>query len=729
MNNKEIFVIKKDRSLEIFNSEKIWNAISKSADRVFVKLSDEEKKKVSDTVLEKIPVSNIAVADLHNLVEISLDECGFHSVAEAYRSYRNYKNHAKEIWEAVDKKTLELSYKEDRSNANCDSTLVSTKRSIIYGEFQKEKYERMFLTPEERVAIKEGFIYIHDRSARWDTYNCSVVNYKRILKDGFILSNTEYNEPQSAAAAIAVLSDAMNVVASNQYGGNTVPEIDDILDEYCIKSYNFYINQYKQIISESNGIYDSVKADKFAEERVRREISQGIQGIELTYNSVSSSRGDFPFLAFTFGHSTSRWAQLVASEILNVRKTGQGKPGHKVPVVFPKLIFLYDSDLHGPGKELEHLFLEAVECTKVAQYPDYLSLDIPTSEGDTNYVGEVFHKYGKIISPMGCRSFISPMFKNSRHWTPQDENDEFLIYRCNLGVIALNLPMIYHKSTVENKPFHEVLDYYLEMIRGIHKRTYEYLGNLKAASSPLVFCEGGFDGGNLKPEDPIKPVLQNSTASFGYGGLNELSLLATGKPLHIDPDYAVSELKYISDKVAQFKEEDSILYSPYGIPGESALPLMNEQFIKKYGEIPGIINKGGYLSNSFHCHVTADITPIEKMDIESKFWNYSNGGKISHIKINNIDNTQGIVSLIRYGMSKGLYLGVNHPEDHCIDCSHHWAETEIDDSENTVCPKCGSQNIIKIRRMNGYLSYTRTRAGKARFHDGKLKEIGERINM
>ena len=134
MNNKEIFVIKKDRSLEIFNSEKIWNAISKSADRVFVKLSDEEKKKVSDTVLEKIPVSNIAVADLHNLVEISLDECGFHSVAEAYRSYRNYKNHAKEIWEAVDKKTLELSYKEDRSNANCDSTLVSTKRSIIYGE-------------------------------------------------------------------------------------------------------------------------------------------------------------------------------------------------------------------------------------------------------------------------------------------------------------------------------------------------------------------------------------------------------------------------------------------------------------------------------------------------------------------------------------------------------------------------------------------------------------------
>lgn len=213
---------------------------------------------------------------------------------------------------------------------------------------------------------------------------------------------------------------------------------------------------------------------------------------------------------------------------------------------------------------------------------------------------------------MGCRSFLSPMFKNSGTWEPADEKDEFLYHRCNLGVIALNLPMIYQKAVVDERPYHEVLDYYLELTRNIHKRTYQYLCKLKASSSPLAFCCGGLDGGDLNPDDNIEPVLKYSTLSFGYGGLNELSLLATGKSLHENPDFAVSELKYISDKCNEFKKKDGLLYSPYGIPGESALPLMNSQFIKKYGEIKGIIKKGGYISNSFHCHVTADVTPIEK---------------------------------------------------------------------------------------------------------------------
>ena len=728
INKQDITVNKKRKGFtEPFDETKIHAAIRKSAERILQVMSDDDCKKVSQRVLELITDKEIGVKKLHRLVEVALDDTGFYKVAESYRQYRNYKEDSQRIMEAVDAKTLELSYKEDRSNANCDSTLVSTKRSILYGEMQKEKYERIFLSVEELEAIKDGYLYIHDRSARWDTYNCSVQNYKNILKGGFTLSNTEYNEPQSAAAAIAVLSDVMNVIASNQYGGNTVPEIDDILDEYCEKSYQFYLKQYNEIREGLD--VDPEKADKFAEERVRRELAQGFQSIELTFNSVSSSRGDFPFIAVTFGHRTSRWAALVSSVILQVRKEGQGKPGHKIPVVFPKLIFIYDSELHGPGKELEWLFKEAVECTKIAQYPDYLSLDLPAEGESPNYIGEVYHKWGCVVSPMGCRSFISPMFKNSGTWEPADDNDEFLYHRCNLGVIALNLPMIYQKSKVEQKEYHEVLDYYLELTRGIHKRTFDYLCKLKASSSPLAFCEGGLDGGYLNPDDCIAPVLKNSTLSFGYGGLNELSLLATGKPLHEFQDFAVAELKYISDKCAEFKKQDGLLYAAYGIPGETALPLMNDQFIKKYGEVPGIIKKGGYLSNSFHCHVTADVTPIEKMDIESKFWNYSNGGKISHISINNIKNTEGIISLIRYGMSKGLYLGVNHPENHCIDCSSHWEGNDHEDDIDSLCPICGSGNIVKIRRMNGYLSYTRTRSGKARFHEGKLKEIKDRVNM
>ena len=146
---------------------------------------------------------------------------------------------------------------------------------------------------------------------------------------------------------------------------------------------------------------DPIKADKFAVDRVKREIEQGIQSLEYTFNSVSSSRGDFPFTTFTFGHDTSKWGSLVSSVILRVRREGQGKEGRKVPVVFPKLVFIYDSELHGPGKELEWLFKEAVECTKVAQYPDYLSLDIPAEGKSPNYIGNVYHKWGKIVSPMG----------------------------------------------------------------------------------------------------------------------------------------------------------------------------------------------------------------------------------------------------------------------------------------------------------------------------------------
>lgn len=155
--------------------------------------------------------------------------------------------------------------------------------------------------------------------------------------------------------------------------------------------------------------------------------------------------------------------------------------------------------------------------------------------------------------------------------------------------------------------------------------------------------------------------------------------------------------------------------------------MFNEKFINKYGEKKGIITKGGYLTNSFHLNVREDINPIKKMNAESKFWNYSNGGKISHIKINSLDNTEGIKSLIRYGMSKGLYLGVNHQADYCVSCGHHFIGD--DKVDNGTCPVCGSDDIMKVRRMNGYLSFTRTRTGDVRFNEGKMKEIGERVNM
>lgn len=725
MLEKDIVVKKKKKGqVEQFDEKKIHIAIRKSADRILLSLSDSDCKKVSDEVLSRITENEISVAKLHKLVEVALDVCGFPKVAESYRQYRNYKMDALRIMEAVDAKAMELSYKEDRSNANADSLLVSTKRSILYGEEQKERYERIFLNGEELEASNVGYIYIHDKTSRWDTFNCDLVNIGRILKDGFTLSNIEYTEPKSLSAAMSVTTDLISAAAAQQYGGFTVPQIDEMLIPYAEKSYEFYIEQYKNLVEGSCGVFDKNKADEYAYDRVRREAAQQYQHMEHSMNSIASSRGDYAFVTFTFGHSTNRWAKMISNVLLDTRRGGQGRPGKKVPVLFPKLVFLYDSDLHGEGRELSDLFDNAIETAKLCMYPDFLSLD-------AGYVGDVYHKYGKIISPMGCRAFLSPVFKNSEWTEPSDENDEFLIYRCNLGVVTLNLPMIYMKSKTEGKKFFDVLSHYMDMARAIGKRTVIYLKKLKASCDPLLFMEGGLDGGNLCCDDSIAPVLKYSTITFGYIGLHELTMLHNGKRLSEDDSFAIETMEYINKMVDKYKREDKLLWAVYGTPAESLAPLSCEQFIKEYGNIKGITDNG-FFTNSFHMHVEDDITPIQKIQKESKFFKLSKGGAICHVRIPSISKelNDGIKEIIRYSMSLGMYQSVNHAQNRCKNCGNHWiGDDSLDDTENYKCPKCGSTNVIGIRRMNGYLGISHTSNGKTKFNDGKMNEFKLRKNI
>ena len=175
-----------------------------------------------------------------------------------------------------------------------------------------------------------------------------------------------------------------------------------------------------------------------------------------------------------------------------------------------------------------------------------------------------------------------------------------------------------------------MLDYYLELIRKLHIRTYAYLGEMRASTNPLAYCEGGFYGGHLKPSDKIKPIMKTATASFGITALNELQELYNGKSLVEDGNFVLETLEYINQKVMQFKKEDGNLYAIYGTPAESLCGLQVEQFRKKYGIIEGVSDRP-YVSNSFHCHVTEDLTPVEKQDLEGRFWNLCNGGKIQYV--------------------------------------------------------------------------------------------------
>ena len=663
MKCSEIKVIKKDGTREDFNVQKVVVAVNKSAERAMIQFSQAELNFICQFVEEKaeaLGTAEIPIAQMHNLVEGALERVN-PLVAKSYRDYRNYKQDFVQMLDEVYKKSQSIMYIGDKENSNTDSALVSTKRSLIFNELNKELYKKFFMTVEELQACRDGYLYIHDMSARRDTMNCCLFDVKSVLTGGFEMGNLWYNEPKTLDVAFDVIGDIVLSAASQQYGGFTVPSVE-----------------------------------------------------EYKFNSVSSSRGDYPFITMTAGTGRSRFAKMATITMLDVRRKGQGKEGHKKPVLFPKLVFLYDENLHGPGKELEDVFEAGISCSSKTMYPDWLSL---TGEG---YIAGMYKKYGKIISPMGCRAFLSPWYERGG-MEPADENDvPRFVGRFNIGVVSLHLPMILAKARQESRDFYEVLDYYLELIRKIHIRTYAYLGEMRASTNPLAYCEGGFYGGHLGLHDKIKPLLKTATASFGITAFNELQELYNGKSLVEDGQFALEVLRHINDKVNQFKKEDGNLYAIYATPAENLCGLQVKQFRKKYGIIENVSDRE-YVSNGFHCHVTEDITPIQKQDLEYRFWELSNGGKIQYVKYPIAYNTDAIRTLVRRAMKMGFYEGVNLSLSYCDDCGHE--ELNMD-----VCPKCGSRNLTKIDRMNGYLSYSRVK-GDTRLNDAKMAEIAERKSM
>lgn len=710
-------VIKKDGTIEPYNEQKIIEACNKAARRAMYELSDNDYTKILNDVLTRIDESydedtDIEIYDMHNIVESVLEE-DYPTVAKMYKEYRNYKKDFVHMMDKVYERSQSIRYIGDKSNANTDSALVATKRSLIYNELSGELYKKFFLTYDEKQAAKDGYIYIHDRSARLDTFNCCLFDVGNVMHNGFEMGNIWYNEPNYLDTAFDVMGDIILSTAAQQYGGFTVPEVDRILAPYAEKSYYKYKEEFLKYVDPDWELAEE-RAKQYAVDKVRRDFDQGWQGIEYKLNTVGSSRGDYPFVTVTLGLGMGRFEKMASISLLEVHKDGQGKKDHKKPVLFPKIVFLYDEELHGPGKEGEDVFEAGISCSAKTMYPDWLSL---TGKG---YISSMYKRYKKVISPMGCRAFLSPWYERGG-MKPADEKDApVFVGRFNIGAVSLHLPMILAKARAENRDFYEVLDFYLEMIRQLHIRTYDYLGEMKASTNPLAYCEGGFYGGHLKPSDKIKPLLKPMTASFGITALNELQELYNGKSIREDGKFALEVLQYINDKVNQFKEEDGYLYAIYGTPAESLCGLQVEQFRKMYGIVEGVSDRP-YVSNSFHCHVTEDITPIEKQDCEGRFWELCNGGKIQYVRYPIGYNVEAIRSLVRRAMDLGYYEGVNLSLAYCDDCGHE--ELEMD-----VCPVCGSKNLTKIDRMNGYLSYSRVH-GDTRLNAAKMAEIAERKSM
>ena len=718
-------IIKKDGTLEEYSDQKIIDACNKAARRAMITLTNDDYKLICSEVWERLienELEDTDIYDMHNIVESVLEDF-FPKVAKMYKEYRNYKKDFIHMMDKVYAESQSIRYIGDKSNANTDSALVATKRSLIYNSLSSELYKKFFLTHNEKQAMKDGYIYIHDRSARLDTMNCCLSRIGTIMKDGFEMGNIWYNEPGTLDTAFDVMGDIILSTAAQQYGGYTVPEVDKILAPYAEKSYEKYKQEYFNItdefinemdLSQNHLLY---KADEYATKKVQRDFEQGWQGIEYKLNTVGSSRGDYPFVTMTIGLATDKFGKMAAISLLNVHAEGQGKKGFKRPVLFPKIVFLYDKDLHGDGSDKypsADVFNAGIECSSKTMYPDWLSM---TGEG---YISSMYKKYGRVISPMGCRAFLSPWYERGGMYPADDDDKPVFEGRFNMGAISLHLPMILAKSRKESKDFYEVLYYYLELIRNLHKRTIDYIGELKASVNPVMFCEGGFYGGNLKPEDKVKPILKPMTISFGITALNELQRLYNGKSIREDGQFALEVMQYINDYVNIIKVEDNILYAIYGTPAESLCGLQVEQFRKLYGIVENVSDRT-YVSNSFHCHVTENMSPIEKQDKEGRFWELFNGGKIQYCRYNLGYNKEAIKTLVLRAMNKGFYEGVNLAMCYCEDCGYQQVDMD-------VCPKCGSTKMTKVDRMNGYLGFTRVH-GDTRYNEAKNDEIADRVSM
>lgn len=694
-----MIVVKRDGTKEQYNKDKIVKAITKSANRVGYKLTEREIDDICYNVTKSIfPSTSVQVEVIHNFVEQSLDNIA-PAVAKSYKDYRNYKKEfgvylMNDIEEQV-RKTLD---EVDRENSNSNTRYISTKRTEVAQLFSKEMFQKMYLSKDMLVAIKDGYLYIHDlKDMLLPQFNCCLVDYKTILNGGFELEGIKYTEPKDIRTAIGQMGDIVQIISAQHFGGHTVPEIDKVLEKYYAMTIKKYIDFIKEYVSLC-----VLEKDIITEARHRAyiDLKQALQGFEIKMNTVVSARGSYPFTTLTFGDVENDLQADICKAILEVRMEGHGDKGFKKNLIFPKLVFLYNPDIHGEEREYEWLFDLAVKCSSKCMYPDYLS--------------PKYHKReGKWVSPMGCRAYLSD-------W--RDENGELqFVGRFNIGAVSLNLPMIYMKSIEENKNFYSLLDEYLQLIREFWIDRYEYVGKAKANSNPLMFCEGGALYGNLDPDDRIAPLLESATASFGITALNELQLLHNNKSLAEDNEFCMEVMRHINEVVTKFKEEDGHLYAIYNTPAESLCGTQVKQFRDKYGVIKGVSDKD-YFTNSNHLWVGEHVSPFKKQDKEIDLFKQSMGGHIGYVRITNPDNTTGLKNTIRRGIDMGFYQGVNFNACFCSDCGN----TGNDFGEK--CPKCGSKNIDEINRTCGYLGFSRKK-GDRTFNDAKMAEIKDRISM
>lgn len=709
--NKEIKVVKKDGTIERFNPDKINKAIDKSADRVSVSLSEAERRAIHGEISVSLMLLEhgeyVTVGKLHDYVLNALSKVNAR-VYESYKSYRDYKTRFSQSFSKAAEFANKVVYSGDKENANKDSSLNSTKQALIGEGYMKELMRNFEMDKRWIQAHDEGFIHIHDLGSRYlNQINCCLFDMANLLSGGFEMNGVKYTEPKNIRSAWNVIGDVTLNASSQQYGGFTISEIDTILSKYAKKTFNAYLNKYSAIISN----YE--EASKLAKADTMYDIRQGYQGFEHKLNTVSNALGQTPFVTITFGHDNDKWSREISRAILEERKKGMGKDC--VTAIFPKLVFLYSYENHSVVSDTNNhdLFDLAIECSRTRLYPDYLSLDSP----ETNIVGEVYKETGKIISPMGCRAYLS---RDNIH----KPSEEVYVGRNNIGAVSLNIPKMailsVEKGSDKESAMAYLKDYiyqYAQYVWSIHLEAYEKIGKMKGSTNPLLFVEGG-SWKSVGYDEPVAPILELSTASLGYVGLEE----AANMFIHVYGDVDKEEfkyeiVKYLAKLVDIAKKKYNKLFALYATPAENLVYRFQKMNREEFGIIKGVTDKE-YMTNSFHVHVAEEINAIDKIFVESKYHQLSAGGRITYTEFPYAVDSNVLKQSIEFAMKQGLYYGVNVVSSSCDDCGHK--------GDFSVCPVCESRNVTMIERVCGYLTLAQTK-GDTRLNKGKLAETHDRV--
>ena len=735
-------IIKRNGSEVTFEVEKIENAIRAANLEVpeEQRLSERSIKFAALNVTDECMEAGhtVTVEEVQDLVEDQLMALDHFEVARRYIIYR-YVQARKRQKNTTDDKILSLiecnNEEVKQENSNKNPTVVSVQRDYMAGEVSKDLAMRELLPADIVAAHNEGIIHFHDADYfAQHMHNCDLINLDDMLQNGTVISGTLIERPHSFSTACNIATQIIAQVASCQYGGQSIslthlaPFVD--VSRKKIR---------RQVYAEMEAIDAHPGEDKInqiVEKRLREEVARGVQTIQYQVVTLMTTNGQAPFITVFMYLNEARNEQekadlaLCIEEMLRQRYQGvKNEAGVWITPAFPKLIYVLEEDNVDESGQYYYLTKLAAKCTAKRMVPDYISekkmREYKLSKGETEGNGDVY-------TCMGCRSFLTPDrtgngYDNVARAKNYEPGKPKYYGRFNQGVVTINLPDVALSADRDMAKFWDIFDERLELCHRALRARHDRLCGTLSDAAPILWQYGAL--ARLPKGAPIDPLLYGgySTISLGYAGLYECVKAMTGHS-HTDREatpFALAVMQKMNDKCAEWKEAENIDYSLYGTPLESTTYKFAKCLQKRFGVIPGITDKG-YITNSYHVHVTEKIDAFTKLKFESEFQRLSPGGAISYVEVPDMqDNLEAVLAVMRYIYDNIMYAELNTKSDYCQVCGYDGEIKIVEDDGKLVweCPHCGNRDQSKLnvaRRTCGYI-------GTQFWNQGRTQEIKERV--